>query len=337
MSADVCHLVIGPRKHGVVEYAVSVHEALAAEGVGHRRVLLDTPWSPLPSDLSACGLVHLHVTDRLFGTSPAQASKHLLSVVEAVGRPVSVTLHDLPQPSDGSSMNARVEFYRTAVDAAAGVVVSSEHEAGLLKRHVAPEAVPEVVPLMIGSRVQHPMSPTPAVPTVGVLGFLYPGKGHIETLRAMAGLPSTVGFLALGAPSPGHEDLVDELRFVAAESGRSCEVTGYLDDDEMHERMRGVTVPVAYHRHMSASGSINTWIAQGRRPLVPRSDYIDELDRRSPGVVTIHGNDDESLQSAIFAAVEDSSTTWLDPSVDPVPSPSDVAKAYAEVLARWRR
>ncbi|SNT42100.1 hypothetical protein [Rhodococcoides kyotonense] len=337
MNKPVCHLVVGPRKHGVVEYAISVHEALSMHEPGHQRVVIDTPWSPLPSSLSECGLVHVHVTDRLFGRTPDKASEHLRSVIDAVDRPVSVTLHDLPQPSDGPSMSARVQFYRDVVLAAAGVIVSSEHEAALLRTHVDPAAAPEVVPLMIESRTARAVSPTPASPTVGVLGFLYPGKGHIETLRAMADLPPEVGFLALGKPSPGHEDLVDELHEVAALSGRACEVTGYLDDHEMQDRIRAVTVPVAYHRHMSASGSINTWIAHGRRPLVPRGDYTCELDRRSPGVLAMHGNDDDSLRSAIFDAVADSSSTWLGPETVPFPTSADVADAYAKALSRWHR
>lgn len=98
-----------------------------------------------------------------------------------------------------------------------------------------------------------------------------------------------------------------------------------------------MTVPVAYHRHMSASGSINSWIAVRRKPLVPRTPYTEELDARSPGMVQLHDNDERALRTAIAHAVENPSSTWLDASTVPSPSPSDVALAYAELLRTWSR
>ncbi|WP_072803313.1 hypothetical protein [Rhodococcoides yunnanense] len=345
MTSAVCHLVVGPRKHGVVEYAISVHDALVHGalahggrvdfGTDHRCAFLESPDAELPP--LDCSLVHIHVTDRLFGRTPGEATERFSALVDALGTDVSVTLHDLPQPSDGAAMQARAEFYRTVVRVAAGVIVSSEHETALLQNVVDDSIVPAMVPLMIGTRPPRRRLSTPTAPTVGVLGFLYPGKGHIETLRAMEDLPISVGFVALGTPSPGHEYLADELRGVAARTGRRIEITGFLGDEELERRIHEVTVPVAYHRHLSASGSINTWIAQGRKPLVPRGGYITELDDRSPGVVSIHADDDGSLRHAIASAIDDSTSTWIDTSVEPVPSPSDVAAAYDEHLTRWTR
>lgn len=336
MISDIGHLVIGPVTHGVVRCAISVRNALKDIGEKHPMARLDNPDADIPTDVQQCGLVHIHVTDRLFGRNPAAAAHALRATVRRLDRPVSVTLHDIPQPSDGPAMRARIEFYREAAACAVGVVVSSGHEATLLAEHVDANLKPEIVPLMIE---RHPVArPAPtAERTVGVLGFLYPGKGHIETLDALRDLPPTVGFVALGTPSPGHEDLVDELHAAAAGSGRACEVTGFLDDAELRARAARVTVPVAYHRHMSASGSVNSWIAVGRRPLVPRTPYTQELDARSPGMVQLHDNDDRALRTAIAHAVANPSSTWLDTSTVPSPSPADVALAYSELLRRWSR
>ncbi|MCZ4076381.1 hypothetical protein O1W68_00325 [Rhodococcus sp. H36-A4] len=332
----MCHLIVGPETHGVVRYGLAVCDAARAEGFEHRSI---RSYSAEAMDVLDCVLVHLHVTDRLFGSSPRQALTDLRALIAAIGTPVSVTLHDLPQPSDGPSMSDRVEFYRSVLDLVVGVVVSSEHEAELLREFVHPDADSPVevavVPLMIAG----PMRPKRVLPTVGrtvgVLGFLYPGKGHIETMRAMQTLPASVGFTALGMPSPGHEYLVDELHTEAAVSGRECLVTGFLDDDELTQRMWEVTVPVAHHRHLSASGSINTWISAGRRPLVPRTRYIDELNRRAPGVLTIYENVDGALDAALVAATENPAHTWTDPSVVPSPSPAEVANTYDAILRSW--
>lgn len=336
MMGTVCHLVVGPETHGVVRYGLAVYDAARAEGFEHRLV---RSYSAETMDVLDCVLVHIHVTDRLFGSNPRQALTDLRALIAAIGRPVSVTLHDLPQPSDGPSMSDRVEFYRCVLDLVVGVVVSSEHEAELLREFVHPDVDSlvevAVIPLIIARPVRPKRVPPTVGRTVGVLGFLYPGKGHIETMRAMQTLPASVGFTALGMPSPGHEYLVDELHTEAAVSGRECLVTGFVDDGELRQRMWEVTVPVAHHRHLSASGSINTWISAGRRPLVPRTRYIEELNRRSPGVLTMYENVDGALDAALAVATENPAETWTEQSAVPSPSPAEVANAYDAILRGW--
>ncbi|ORI16539.1 hypothetical protein [Rhodococcus sp. 1168] len=336
MTGMVCHLAVGPITHGVVRYGEAVYDAARAEGLEH--CLIRSSGSEA-TEVPECVLVHIHVTDRLFGSSPRYALTALQELIAAIGGPVSVTLHDLPQPSDGPSMSDRVAFYRSVLDLVVGVVVSSEHEAQLLHEFVHPDADSlveiAVVPLMIAGPVRPKRVPPTVARTVGVLGFLYPGKGHIETMRAMQTLPTSVGFTALGMPSPGHEYLVDELYTEAAVSGRECLVTGFVDDDELRQRMWEVTVPVAHHRHLSASGSINTWISAGRRPLVPRTRYIEELNRRSPGVLTMYENVDGALDAALATATENPADTWTHHSVVPSSSPAEVANTYDAILRRW--
>lgn len=326
------HLVLGPTTHGVTKYGERVHRALLDDGyVAHRIVAVDSVEDGIAAlRTSDFDVVHVHVTDRLFGDLPKQAAAHFDSIVDAADAPVTVTLHDLPQPSDGAGMTDRVECYRAVSTRAAATVVSSDHEAALVREFVDQNAQVEVVPLLI-EPVVHDTS-TRYEKAVAVLGFLYPGKGHVETLRAMAGLDASVGFVALGAPSPGHADLVDELHSIAAESGRRCEITGYLEDAELERRMREIAVPVAYHRHMSASGSIGTWIAAGRRPVVPSTRYTEELQHRSPGVVRIHDDSDDALATAIRAGLDDGDSTVLGTDVTPRPTPGDVAREYDRIM-----
>lgn len=331
MSAPTWHLAIGPREHGVVRYAVSVQEALAGGDRDHRLLRMDAPHDPMSADVRSA---HLHVTDRLFGRTPPEAAEAVLEIVDRVSGPVSVTLHDLPQPSDGAGMQHRTTFYRRVADAAAGVIVSSRHEASLFADFVDSNRDVQVIPLMIPDG-REATRPRPTTQTVGVLGFLYPGKGHIETVRALSGVDKNVGFLALGTPSPGHEHLADEIREMCAGSDRACEITGFLSDDELWKRAREVTVPVAHHRHVSASGSINAWISAGRRPLVPRTSYTEELASRAPGVVWMYPDEESALDAAIEQALSNPDLTWLDSSTVPSPTPAEVADAHERVLRQW--
>ncbi|AZZ82650.1 hypothetical protein PWF70_09570 [Gordonia sp. Swx-4] len=334
MTGPIGHLLVGPRSHGVVRYAQSVFDAVRAESADHRLAHVLTLGAGVVSGLDECALVHVHVTDRLFGRTPRQARDSVLALFAALDRPVSVTLHDLPQPSDGPAMQARADFYRAVARAATGVIVSSHHEASLFAEYVDATIGVEVIPLMFDTvRVDKPSES--AELTVGVLGYLYPGKGHLETLQAMSGLDPSIGFVALGTPSPGHEDLADELAKVAAEMGRRCTVTGFLTDDELIRASAEVTVPAAYHRHMSASGSINSWISAGRRPLVPSTAYTDELAARSPGVLTMHANNDAALRTALESAFANPASTWIDPAVTPSPTAADVGRAHERLVRRW--
>lgn len=333
------HLAIGPPTHGVTRCAERVYRALRTAGFDDHRLVVSADAAGALVALPGIGntaAAHLHVTDRLYGLSPKQAAEQFVSLVDAVGVPVSVTLHDIPQPSDGARMADRVACYRTVLRAATDVTVCSDHEAALLREFVDADATVQVVPLIVEPIVGGQV-PVHYENAVAVLGFLYPGKGHIETLRAMAELDPSVAFVALGTPSPGHDDLADELRSVAAASGRRCEITGYLDDAELDRRVRSVAVPVAFHRHMSASGSIATWVSAGRRPVVPRTRYTEELHARSPGVLNIHEDGDGALRIAIAAALADRDATLLDEGVAVAPTPEDVARQYDRIVRECAR
>jgi glycosyltransferase involved in cell wall biosynthesis len=212
------------------------------------------------------------------------------------------------------------------------VIVSSHHERSLLQESGWAAPDPAIIPLALTPPTDLPAQPSPTDREVGVFGFLYPGKGHAEVLEATALLPPDVGVVAIGAPSPGHEDLVDELQQRAEAFGRRFRVTGFVDDSALDATLRAVAVPVAHHRHLSASGSIPTWIAAGRRPLAPHGRYIDEFTDRSPGVVATYADSD--LADALRAALDDPARTWLG-DVDVNPSWEDVVAMHREVFARW--
>ena len=170
----------------------------------------------------------------------------------------------------------------------------------------------------------------PGRATVGVFGFVYPGKGHREVITALAGVNADVELVAIGRPSDGHESLLAELGEHALRSGVPFRVTGFLPDDEVVQVLRSVTVPVAPAPHVSASGSINSWLGNGRRPLVLAGGYTRELAQRSPGSVQLYEESD--LGDHLRRALADPSLTVLSADHRPGPTLHTVASMYLEWL-----
>jgi glycosyltransferase involved in cell wall biosynthesis len=327
-------LVVGPAGHGVTGTALAQEAALrtVAPGPVH---LLHRPAVPDVAELRAAlraappGPVLVHVTDRLFGRTPEDAADAVVALAQE--RPLVLTLHDLPQASDGPcNAPRRATAYRRMAQAAAAVVVSSTHEQRLLAA-CGTDVPSVVVPLPVPDLHAAPAAEPPApLRGVAVLGYLYPGKGHEDVVAALDVLPAGIGLTAWGRPSDGHEDLVEALAEQARGLGRPCTVTGFVPDAELPGLLRSAVLPVAPHAHLSASGSINAWIGAGRRPLVPRSDYVAELDERSPGCV--RGYDD--LRTALAEAWEDPASTWLPPGSPAGPTGAATAALLLPVLAR---
>ncbi|QGU05342.1 glycosyltransferase [Corynebacterium comes] len=262
MKGAVTHLIVGPDGHGVTEYAL----ALARHAGGG--VVRDI--GPLPP-----GPVHVTFTDHLFGPTPEEAVDRVLA--RCAGHTLSLSLHDIPQPEEGAQRFARRSpAYLRLAGAADLVVCNSRHEASFF-----PDSV-EVIPLPVPP-VRSRYRPEPG--TVGILGFIYPGKGHDDIIRALAG--TGLKIRALGGVSAGHEDWARHLQDLATESGVDLRITGYLSEADLAEEMGRVAVPVCAHRHYSASGSLMTWLGAGRHVLVSDSPYTREMARQWPDRIGI--------------------------------------------------
>ncbi len=319
MDAAPPVLLVHPGPHGVAVYARDIAAEVVRED-GRARVA--TP--DALAALSPGTPVHAHVTDRLWGASPEEATHHVLAL--ASRHPLTVTLHDVPQLSDGERNRPRRRaFYRAVIEASRGVAVNSAHERELLREEGVWNGPVGVVPLPVDAVPA--LAPAEHDDAVGVLGYFYPGKGHDEALAAAAGA-GIPRLTVLGRASEGHA--ADLAGFVqrAADLGVAVEVTGWLDDAEMAARVARVAVPVIAHRHVSASGSLASWIGWGRRPLAARNRYVDEMAALRPGTLTVL--DDVDLAPAIAAARLDPASTWH--GADPVPfGRADAARAYL----RW--
>lgn len=292
------------------------------------------------------GWVHLHFTDRLWGADAESAA----AAVEAIAaeRPLTATLHDVPQPSDRLHFGRRAEAYRRVVAASSGVVCNSRHEADLLREFTSGEVSPTVIPLPVAAA--HPFArPDELEHEVALLGFYYPGKGHDRVLEAVgrltaagapagpvAALAGPPRVVALGRASGGHELDLERMRVRAARRGLRFEATGYLSDPELLRRARTVAVPVIAHDHVSASGSLASWITAGRRPLVVRSRYMEEMEELRPGTLTLVGPED--LADGIARALADPASTWLSGDEPLHPTGRDAVELYcafwAETMAR---
>jgi hypothetical protein len=331
---SLVQLAVGPAEHGVTAAALAQWEVLRHDP---GTVLVRTPAQPGVDGLATAlrgvpaGVVHAHVTDRLFGRSPEEAADVLVEF--AAGRDLVVSLHDLPQTSDGArNLPRRSLAYRRVAEAARHVVVASRHEERLL-RACGADVPCTVVPLPVPDLAHAPAEDRAApLRTVAVLGYLYPGKGHEQVLAALDALPPGVGLTAVGRPSEGHEDLVAALQARARAVGRTCEVTGYVPDADLPAVLRSPVLPVAPHEHLSASGSINAWTGAGRRPLVPRSDYVTELEDRTPGALWVYDGPD-GLGAALARAWAQPDLTWATPGTVPGPTVADTVDLLRGVLS----
>ncbi|RFA10167.1 hypothetical protein B7R54_13830 [Subtercola boreus] len=353
-------LVLGSMRHAVTSYASELAGALdelagASDGGGGTAAVRAESFDGAIEAVAGIQSLHLQFTDRLFGTTPARAA----DLVEALARHarVTVTLHDLPQPSDGAeSLARRAAAYARVAEAADAVACNSRHEALLLAEYSAPRLRRDVavIPLPVGrGAAAAPTAPAPGTPgepgatgasggpnapgtpaaarrEAAILGYFYPGKGHAELIAGVAESGLDLAVLALGTAAPGHEAELAAVSASALRRGVRFESTGYLDDHELLEHCRRVAVPVAAHQHLSASASINTWIAAGRRPLVPDGRYSRELHQLRPGTVTVY--DPDHLHAALATAAAAPESTWLAPGTSIRPHLPDTAERY---LAWW--
>lgn len=310
----------GPAGHGVVRHGLAVAGLVADRGVEM------TVARTLDATTGSHDLTHAQFTDALFGDEITAAADRFVQWARTAPRPLVVTLHDVPgRDGDTARDSRRRTGYRRVIGSCDAVVVSAAHEARGARLVEGLE--PVVVPLPVEQLGTPGPRPSWADrPSVGVLGFIYPGKGHDRVLRALSG--RGVRLVAIGAVSPGHEPLLEELRRLADTCGVELLVTGPLTTAELHAAARAVTVPVAAYTTIGASASLGTWLACGRRPLVTTGPYARELETRWPGSLLMDpAGDDIALASALSRALADPASTWR----TAAPPQPDVAGAHLAV------
>jgi len=331
-------LIVGSRGHGVVEYAVDMASALRASD-SRTQVALAGDVAHAIRRASVAAFTHVHVTDGLLGRSPVEATLNLERLA-AVTR-LTITGHDLPQTSDGTTLSRRAAAYTRFFNAAHAAAVNSRHEQHLVAEFLPGVAAPQAIPL--GSRVAAAPETPPAEANAGeacdlvvlLAGYIYPGKGHAQAIRAAAeaaeilrAAGERVGAVvvrAIGGPSAGHEGDVAALRGEAELRGIRFEATGFLDDAEFARRIVDEGIPLAAHAHVSASRSMLDWVEAGRRPLVVSSRYAEEMDALRPGTIALYNGE---LPKRLVEAWRVPAMTRLVPGTSLAPSLADVAEQY---------
>lgn len=317
------HILHGPPRHGVTRYGRHLFTALQedADVTGHMNCDEQSTTTP--------ELVHVTFTDHLFGSTPDDA---VSAVVEMAGDvPLSVSLHDVPQEQEGAGrFERRRRAYVRLIQEATVVVVNSEHEAAALRTWVPAQAATVHVvplPLEVSGRHRVPKNLHEGVLTVGLMGFIYPGKGYERVVAAAAPGSSVV---MIGEIAQGHAEYVGQLQAQAERRDVSVQVTGYVPDDQLAQHLHAVDVAVCPHLHVSASGSLNTWIAHGRRPLVLTGGYMEEVARRWPELV--HLVEPHNLGQAMNAAAHAPESTWITGQLPQWGWP-EVAREYQRIWA----
>ncbi|WP_410665350.1 hypothetical protein [Amycolatopsis sp. lyj-84] len=318
----------GPPGHGVVRHARSVAGLCTIHGA------VSTEDEP--------DLTHAHFTDALFGDTIEKAAVNFRKWMAGVHRPLVVTVHDVPDPFGRSRRDqARCRGYADVLEACDAVVVSASHEA---RKAAALTGKPIY-------RIDLPLPPEPfsvhdhpliePVPSLVLLGYLYPGKGHLEAidLAAAVGRNRASGpplVVAAGSVSAGHADLLDRVRRHAARRRVPFLLTGHLSDAEFTDLACSARVPVVLNRTVSASGSLLSWLSCRRRPVTWSGHYTREIARRHPGTVLLGGSKRELAEHVVRALDEPETTRsssrpqWTDTGAEHV-------SLYRKVLAEAGR
>jgi hypothetical protein len=290
---------LGPRAHGVTCHMLDLADALGQAGSSVRLERHICPPFDRPLGLSRPGVHHVPFTDALFGATIADAAVAFETFAVGLHGRLVVTFHDVPgdDPDRGRDLR-RIAGYQRVADCADALIVCTPAEATRLRDFTGRRV--EVVPLPVdcgASREALDPETLPTAAAVGVLGWVFPGKGHAAAITAAAdtGIGSVV---AIGGVAPGHRALADELRRCALGHGVSFRITGSLSQGQFLAAARSIAVPIAGHHGASASGSLRSWLAAGRIPLAGDSPEACALLATYPGALHLRAEGDRATLAA---------------------------------------
>ena len=289
-------------------------------------------------------MVHVHVSDRLVDDAPHQWSS-LVEWTRDRDVPLVVTLHDVPQPQEGVERHRRRSAaFRRIARSADLVVVSSRSEQNAAAEIGVRSVVVDhpIFPVAEWAAVSDDAGPARRSRTITVAGFVHPGKGVAEMLDAIGDVRGTAvdgwQLRLVGDASERHRDEPVRLRALANAVGLDFHHTGPLPTSEWNRELRQATVAVCPHLHCSASGSILSWIAHARRPIVTDLPFCRELADERPDALTIVRRPDEWLDRVLASAHRESPDDPTDRSWrTPARSIEQLDAAVGDLLAQRAR
>jgi len=276
---SIATVLFGERSDGITMYAQALADngrpTTAARAVHH---VDDLGWEV--DDFDA---VHVHVSDRLIADSDG-AWNTLVQRCRFAGVSLVATLHDLPQRDDCVHRNRRRSaVYRSIAGAADIVIVSSESERGAASSiGIDSSVVPHpIFPIRRATIPVRAVTRTHATRTIVVAGFVHPGKGVAEMVDAIGDVRGTPlhgwQLRLVGSVTERHRDEPTRIEAQARANGLDFRHIGAVSDRGWSRELSHATVGVCPHLHCSASGSILSWIAHGRRPVATSLPFSREL------------------------------------------------------------
>jgi glycosyltransferase involved in cell wall biosynthesis len=274
-------------------------------------------------------IAHVQHQYFLFG-GVAPHKNHARSFLDAVNRPLVMTVHEIaqPGPASGASFILHPSSFIHSVAIAhtnctnflhphirAYIVHTEDDRAALVALGVAPERVHRVVH---GVPVASPLpDPEEAKRTLGLagrrvlmlFGFLSIKKGHGLALEALKRLPPDVFLLLAGDQHPDdYTDYVPSLRrAIAADRLEDrVRITGYLPMEQIPVVMAATDLALAPYLQSSGSGSLANLLAYGRAIVASDIAPHREIAAEPPAALALcRAGDAAALADAVQAIFTD--------------------------------
>jgi glycosyltransferase involved in cell wall biosynthesis len=293
-------LELGPPEGGIARYGRRLAEEMRDRGVAVKEVRLATAaggtglrdvFAGLRQVRGARAVIVPYSRHRLWGPG-RRGALELLLLRLAVPRPITI-LHDVAYPGGPR----RVEWWRVGLVSRLGArpVVLSEHDQKALRRMGVRSAttIPHFIdrlelPTRAQARARLGLDST--TPVLAVIGWIHRRKGHDMAIKVLTRLPEDhiLWFVGSGAADTAH---LERLLALAKDAGVEdrLEVTGFLSEEDMRDRLAAMDVGLCAYADASASGSLATLLG-ARRPIVA-SDLPTSRDHASlvPDAIRVVG------------------------------------------------
>ena len=304
-SLRLGYLHLGPPRYGLSRYG----RLLANEARRHGTEVVESTleltggWRHDRASLLAAArhlaradVVHVqysHLAQRSVWGSGWRRLSNLSAFFRRSGPPVVVTIHDSyalsSRPSWRRSLPDEVAL-RWVVRAARAIFVSSQEERRRLlpsvphdRILVIPHFVEERAISLDASAAKRELGLN-GLKVVTLLGFVHNRKGHHLLLDALSYLPHDVFLVFAGEPL-GDAAAVRQVHDRVARHHDRVRLTGYLPDEELNRYLAATDIAVCPFRHMSASGSVATWISARKPILASDLPQIGEYNDLAPGAI----------------------------------------------------
>ncbi len=318
----VTFLVPDEPRHGVTMYARDLARGLQAAGeevrvedvpLGDVRGALRAGWRARHSDV-----VHLQLADGYWALGRRQLAVAAILRVALIGKRKVLSAHDFHLPHRKMPLRPRgfLAYWRgrkgwydlTArllVRSATIVHTCTEKEA--LHLEWARPRQCTVIPHHVNeppSAGPHAVQDRTVPRRLVVLGWIHKRKGQHRAVEALAHLPEHHLYLAGAAPARS-QDYLEAIEQRAEELGlrERVTITGFLDDEELHELLYSCQIAIAPYERVAASGSIATLLSVGLPVVALDNDYVRSIAAECPRALVLYGEDHPAALASAVTAV----------------------------------